>query len=113
MNALLMALSLFLFQINTMNTLTAEPIAHLQPNRAAITPDFGFKLVELLNAPAAISLPGTPPPANAQGTAWLVDVKNLGPGAVKINGKANFTVSLLPGQTVHIKSDGARYFIVH
>lgn len=113
MNALLIALGLFLFQINTMNTLTPEPVAHLQPNRPAITPDFGFKLVELLNAPATVGLPGTPPPANAQGTAWVVDVKNFGPGTVKINGKSNFSVSLLPGQTVHIKSDGSKYSLVH
>ena len=113
MNALSFALGIFLFQVSSMNTLVPEPVVHLQPNRPAITADFGFKLVQLLNAPATISLPGTPPPANAQGTAWLVDVKNLGPGVVKINGKSNFTVSLLPGQTVHIKSDGTRYSLVH
>ncbi len=113
MNALGFALGIFLFQVNSMNTLVPEPVVHLQPNRPFITADSGSKLVELLNAPATVGLPGAPPPANAQGVIWQVDVKNLGPRTVRLTGNSNFTVSLLPGQTVHIKSDGTRYSLVH
>jgi hypothetical protein len=106
MKTSLMCLALFVGQ---MKTLQSKPVVHLQPHRDAITADFGGDLLELINAPGVVNLPPVPPKPDPQGSPWFVDVKNLGPSAVTVVGKAQFNVKITVGQTVHIYSNGTEY----
>jgi hypothetical protein len=91
------------------NKLQQRPVVHLQPHRTSIDIGFGGHLLELINAPGLVNLPAVPPKLDFQGGAWSVDVKNMGPGTVTVAGKAQFSVKVTVGQTVHIYSDGAGY----
>jgi len=106
MKILLACLAIFLGQ---MITLQAKPVVHLRPNRNAITTDFGGKLLELINTPATIYLPAIPPHGESINHPWSVDVKNLGPGLVRIVDRREFDVRIDVGQTVHIRSTGSGY----
>jgi hypothetical protein len=50
-----------------------------------------------------------PPKTDSTGKPWIVDVKNMGPGVVTVQGKGQFSVKINIGQTVHIFSNGAAY----
>jgi hypothetical protein len=88
--------------VGQMNTLQDKPVTHLPPHRANIDSGFGGKLLELANSPSVIDLPLDPPKDDSQGIPWSIDVKNLGPVAVTVFGKAQFSVRINVGQTVHI-----------
>ncbi|MFC5864156.1 hypothetical protein ACFPT7_17755 [Acidicapsa dinghuensis] len=106
MKSLLICLAILFGQ---MNSLQDKPVVHLPPNTRTINVADGGKLLELINAPAELSLPGNIPKADAMGQPWEVDVKNLGPSAVTVVGKPEFNVQITPGQTVHIHSNGKVY----
>jgi hypothetical protein len=106
MKTLLIYLALLAGQ---MNTLQEKQIVHLAPNHENIDATFGGELLELINAPAVIQLPTKPPKTDSTGNPWIVDVKNLGPGVVTVQGKGQFSVKINIGQTVHIFSNGAAY----
>jgi hypothetical protein len=92
-----------------MITMQDRPVVHLRPNSNSISADFGGDLVELINAPPTVFLPGSPPATDAEGNPWSVDVKNMGTGRVMILAKGEFTVAVAVGQTVHIHWDGTMY----
>jgi hypothetical protein len=94
-----------------MITLQNKPIVRMQPHRSAIDIAFGGDLLELVNTPAIISLPLVPPKTDSKGNPWVVDVKNLGPAAVTVVGKAQFSTQISVGQTVHIYSNGTAYSV--
>lgn len=106
MKTILMCLALFLGQ---MNTLQDKPVVQLREQQGFIKVEFGGDLVELINAPKTIELPKSPPTPDSQGKSWSVDVKNLGPGTVTVVDKAQFSVQVSVGQTVHIKWNGSEY----
>jgi len=81
----------------------------LQPHRTVIDTAFGGKLLELINAPASLDLPAVPPKQDSEGNPWAVDVRNLGPSAVTVVGKPQFSIKINVNQTVHIYSNGAAY----
>jgi len=110
MKAALISLALLLVQ---MNSLQDKPVAHLPVHASVIDTQFGGKLLELINAPAQLLLPAIPPKVDSQGAPWSVDVKNLGPSAVTITGKAQFSVRISVGQTIHIFSNGTIYTLKH
>jgi hypothetical protein len=109
MKSLLICLAMFFGQANSLQD---KPIVHLPPNSRVIDPAYGGKLLELINAPAELGLPANVPKVDALGQPWQVDVKNLGPSAVTIVWKTDFSVPITPGQTVHIHSNGKTYSLL-
>jgi hypothetical protein len=103
----LMCLALLAGQLT--NTLQDKPVVHLRDHRNTIEIEFGGDLVELMNSPTVINLPTQAPKSDSHGKPWAVDVKNLGPGAVTVYGKSQFSVRVNRGQTVQIYSDGTAY----
>jgi hypothetical protein len=106
MKALFTCLALLLGQ---MKMLQGKPIVHLQPHRVAVEVEFGGKLLELIHPPAIIYLPKVPPKVDAQGNAWSIDIKDLGPSVVTILDGSQFRAQISVGQTVHIYSNGSAY----
>jgi hypothetical protein len=86
-----------------------KPVVHLQPHHDSVDSKFGGSLLELINAPPVISLPTPPPLVDAQGNHWAIDIKNLGPHAVTISDKAQFSRRIMAGETLHINSNGKSY----
>lgn len=99
---------------------SSEPatVVRLTPPKASAIPasDNG-DLIELLNAPRVVGLPSPLPKPDSQGNAWQVDVMNLGPNDVTIQGGsaatpqpgAAFQVLLHPNDRVRIRAAGYRY----
>jgi hypothetical protein len=106
MHHLLLSLAFFVAQ---MNTLQEKPVVHLGPHSDAVQIDFGGKLLELINAPAIIRLPKTPPKPDEEGKPWAVRIKNLGPNGVTVADTGHFKAQINVGQTVQIYSNGAEY----
>jgi hypothetical protein len=92
-----------------MTTLQVRPVVHLAPNSNYVQPSFGGKLLELINAPATISLPPNPPKLDSSGEPWSIDIENFGPTAVTVAGKLPFNMPVNVGETVHIVWNGAVY----
>lgn len=108
MKTLLIGVALFIGQMNAQQD---KRVVRLPPHRDRIEVAFGGQRLELINAPATINLPAAPPVQDAQGNPWSVDVKNLGPSAVTVVGKSQFSVHINANQTVHIYSNGTGYFL--
>lgn len=106
MKTLLVCLAVLFGQVNSLQD---KPVVRLPPNRTTIDPAYGGKLLELINAPAELTLPTTVPKVDAFGRPWLVDIKNMGPSAVTVVSKPEFNVQITPGQTVHIHANGKTY----
>jgi hypothetical protein len=106
MKVLLIFLALFVAQQNSVQDRT---VVHLRPHRNTIENDFGGKLLELINAPTLVNLPTSPPRLDSEGKPWSIDVKNLGPGAVTVAGKGEFSSKIDVGRTVHIAWNGSAY----
>jgi hypothetical protein len=106
MRELLVYFAVLAFQMNTMQQ---KPVVHLRPHRNVIENQFGGKLLELIDAPAVVQLPQIPQKLDDEGNPWCVDVKNLGPNPVTIEGKGKFSVQVNVGQTTHIYSNGDKY----
>jgi hypothetical protein len=86
-----------------------KPVVHLPPHRDIIDAALGGKMLELENAPPILHLPPVPQKLDENGNPWIVDVKNAGPAVVTVMGKAQFSVKIAVGQTVHIYSNGTAY----
>ena len=110
MHLLLLSLALFLAQINNLQEI---PVVHLEPNGDAVQIGFGGKLLELINSPALVRLPKTPPKLDEAGEPWAVRIKNLGPSGVTVADTGHFKVQINVGQTVQIFSNGAEYLQKH
>ena len=106
-------MTLFLFCIalfaGQMNTTQNEAVVRLPPHVLFIPTSDGGKMVELLYAAPSLSLPKQIPAAAADGKAWYVDVRNLGPGEVALEGVGGFAVQLQPKQVVRIRAAGNTY----
>jgi hypothetical protein len=92
-----------------MYTLQDKPVVHLRPNQDLIQNEFGGDIVELINSPTVVQLPAHPPALDARGKPWAVDVKNTGPNAVTVVGRAGFSVQVRVGQITHIKFTATGY----
>jgi hypothetical protein len=106
MRQLLLAFAIVSGQLITHQS---KHVVHLPANVTAIDPAFGGDQLDLINPPAVVTLPVTPPKVDGHGNPWVLDIKNLGPGVVNVLGKAEFNVQITVGQTVHIHSDGYGY----
>jgi hypothetical protein len=103
MKALLLCLLLFTGQLNRTASVVRPPSgATVIPNNS------GGKLVELLNAPANVDLPLAP---TSTGTAWSVEIKNLGPHAVTIRASHHLAVSLLPNESATFAWRGSSTYV--
>ena len=92
-----------------LNPQMGKPVVHLGVHQDVINVTFGGKLLELANAPPVVHLPVVPPKQDDAGNPWTIDIKNLGPNAVTVTGKGEFSVRDAVGQTLHIDSDGSSY----
>lgn len=100
-----------LILVGQMATGIARTVVHLNPNQVRIPLSFEGDLLELINSPAALFLPPSPPKPNSEGVPWGIYVKNLGPAAVSVECGARFHISVGVGQTVQIVSDGSLYSV--
>ena len=66
----------------------------------------GGKVVELLNSAPYVTLPKDPVPVGPTAREWYVDVKNLGPNDVTIQGGTGFSVRLHPKDVVRVRAVG-------
>ena len=107
----LICLAFLIGQLN--NTLQSKPVVHLREHRNVIDAEFGGDLLELINAPTVVNLPFQAPKFDSHGKPWSIDVKNLGPGAVTVVGKSQFSVRINRGQTIPIYSNGAAYTLTY
>lgn len=101
MKALMFCLLLFAGQLNA-----PREVVRLPPGKSVISLRYGGKLVELLDAPADVSLPSPAPSAAPSGIKWSVDIKNLGPRDVTVRNGNQLTVVLHPNQTTTITAQG-------
>ena len=101
MKLFLFCLALFAGQSNTSQN---EAVVRLPPHIMTLPITDGGKMVELLYTAPSLSLPPLVPAADADGKPWYVDVRNLGPGDVAIEGAAGFVVHLQPKQVVRIRA---------
>jgi hypothetical protein len=92
-----------------LQTSQREVVVRLPAHALSIPTTDGGKMVELLYAAPSLSLPDHIPTANADGKAWFVDVRNLGPGDVAVGGTEGFVVHLQPKQVVRIRAAGNTY----
>jgi hypothetical protein len=108
MTALIFCLLLFIGQLNT-----PKETVRLPPGKASISQAYAGKLVELIDAPAEVSLPSPRPSATQPAAKWSVDIKNLGPHDVLIRNGTQFTVLLHPNESATIASRGSGYVRLH
>jgi hypothetical protein len=110
MNSLLICVAILAGQM--MNTLQSKPVVYLTPHRAEIQETFGGKLLKLINAPAVIFLPPSPPKLDYNGNPWAVDVTNFGPSPVTVVDPAvpTFKIVVSVNQTMHFIWNGTVYF---
>ena len=108
MKSFLFCIALFAGQLSTSQN---EAVVRLPPHTLSIPTADGGKMVELLYAAPSLSLPKQIPEAGADGKAWYVDVRNLGPGEVALAGVGGFVVHLQPKQVVRIRAAGGTYLV--
>lgn len=107
MKLVLLGAALFMGQSQVPHTSTVRLPAHV----SQISMADGGKTVELLDAAPLVSLPQQPPHVSFNGVPWYVDIKNLGPGSITLQGNNGFTVHLTPNGFVHIRSVGTGYAV--
>lgn len=107
--ATLISLTLFAAQLPTLQD---KPVIHLRPHQDSIPASFGGNVVMIANGPSVVRLPGSPPLLDTHRKPWVIDVRNLGPGAVTVVGNAQFNVKVELNHTVEIQSSGNTYSIV-
>ena len=86
-----------------------EEVVRLPPHAVGIPEGDGGKMVELLHAAPSLSLPKNPPRVTAKGDPWFVDIRNLGPNDVALQGSSDFIVHLHPKDVVRIRAAGNTY----
>ena len=98
----------------------SQPVVQLSPPHASSIPETaGGQLVELLKAPASVRLPHPVPKRDLQGSAWYVDVRNMGPNDVSVEQAPLFAqvgpqvlIVLRPRDTARIRASGSGYVVV-
>jgi hypothetical protein len=113
MKTLLLCLAVFGWQLQSSQPQTVIRVSHA----AIIHANARGEMVELLRPYDAVTLPVPPPGPDQDGTAWFVDVRNLGPNDVTIqsgdmatnqNGP-QFTILLHPKDVTRIRAVGSKY----
>ncbi len=92
-----------------MKTLQDRPAIRLPQHQGFIPAEYGGDLVELRDAPPTVQLPQRSPTLDSHGHPWAIDIRNFGPGAVTIVGRAQFRLQIPKDQLVHIKSTSTGY----
>ena len=105
MKLLLLCTALFMGQ----SQITQNGAVRLPAHTSKISASDGGKTVELLDAAPIVRLPQQPPHMSFDGRPWYVEVKNLGPASVTLQGNNNFAVHLLPNQTVRVRVVASGY----
>ncbi len=108
MKASLLTIALLTAQLNSLQD---RPVVHLPPHVSSIRAWDGGALVELINAPAQVSLPTVPPKPDIQNGPWTVDIRNLGPALVTIIWSTKLSVPVNVGRTIHIVSNGSVFTV--
>jgi hypothetical protein len=113
MKTLLLCLAVFGWQLQS-----APPQTVVRLVRPLSIPgSYRGQMVELLRPPDTVSLPVPLPGPDKDGTAWFVDIRNLGPNDVTIqsgdvatveNGPL-FSVLLHPKDVTRIRAVGSKY----
>jgi hypothetical protein len=113
MKTLLLCLAVFGWQLQSSQPQTVVRLVH----PASIPAHARGELVELLRSTDTVSLPVPVPGPDQSGTAWFVDIRNLGPNDVTIqsgdvattdNGP-QFSVLLHPKDVTRIRAVGSKY----
>jgi hypothetical protein len=108
MTLFLFCIALFAGQLQTSQN---EAVVRLPPHISTIPITDGGKMVELLYAAPSLSLPKQIPSADSDGKPWYVDIRNLGPGEVALEGVGGFVAHLQPKQVVRIQTAGGTYSV--
>lgn len=108
MKLLLLGTAIFIGQLQTSQK---EEVVRLPPHKTSIPVSSGGTMVELLYAEPSLYLPKQIPEVDTLGEIWHVDVKNLGPGDVTLQGVGGFSVRLQPNQVVRIRTAGNTYSV--
>ncbi len=97
--------------LGQMQTSQSEAVVRLPPHTVGIPEGDGGKMVELMHAAPSLSLPKNPPRVTVAGEPWYVDIRNLGPGDVAVEGGSDFIVHLHPKDVVRIRTAGGTYSV--
>ena len=108
MKTTLICVSLLIAQAATAQV---QSTVRLPPHTTQIPVAFSGRQLELVNSPAVVYLPNTPPMPDAKGKPWIIEIKNAGPDRVSVVCKMKSSLSLEVGQSTTISSDGVRYSI--
>jgi hypothetical protein len=84
-------------------------VVRLPAHASKVSVSDGGKTVELLDAAPIVYLPQQPPHMSFGGVPWYVDIRNLGPGSVTLQGNSNFSVHLVPNGTVRVHTVATGY----
>jgi hypothetical protein len=87
----------------------SQSVLRLPPNAMGIPKTANGKIVELLNSAPVMSLPVKPPIAPPGTGPWFVDIRNLGPNNVTVQGTNSFTVLVRANDFVRIRAVGNVY----
>jgi hypothetical protein len=115
MKTLLLCVAILSWQSQGSQTQTVIRLNHA----GAITVNNRGAMVELMYSPDAVKLPVPVPGPGQDGSAWFVDVRNLGPNDVTIQGGdagtiqngPPFSVLLHPKDVTRIRAAGSKYVI--
>jgi hypothetical protein len=88
-----------------------QDVIRLAPHVSEIPASDGGKTVELFDAAPLVLLPKQPPHIYLKGAPWFVDVRNLGPSNVTLQGSNGFTVHIMPNETVRIRTAGTVFAV--
>jgi hypothetical protein len=88
-----------------------EPVVTLSPPHLGISFGNGGYLVRLLHETGTVSLPVAPPGKLPSGVPWYVDVENLGPEDVILQGGQDLSIHLHPKDSVRVVSNSQRYSV--
>jgi hypothetical protein len=113
MKTLLLCLAVFGWQLQTSTPQTVVRRVH----SASIKADSRGKMIELLEPADTVGLPVPVPGPDSNGVAWFVDIRNLGPNDVTIEGGnvatidngPQFSIVLHPKDVTRIRAAGSKY----
>jgi hypothetical protein len=113
MKTLLLCLAVFGWQLQSNTPQTVVRLVH----SASITSKARGEMIELLQPADTVSLPLQVPGPDGDGVAWFVDIRNLGPNDVTIQGGnvttmengPQFSLVLHPKDVTRIRAVGSKY----
>ncbi|WP_433973469.1 hypothetical protein [Tunturiibacter lichenicola] len=113
MKTLLLYLAVFGWQLQSNTPQTVVRLVH----SASITVAARGEMIELLSPHDVVGLPVKVPGPDNNGVAWFVDIRNLGPNDVTIQGSnvatvdngPQFSILLHPKDVTRIRAAGSKY----